>query len=124
MCRTAYYDHPLCGCRWLAIAQPCGPGMGFSTCPTFFSGRARRADRGFGTAVLQPSLWEVVTGRDTHREMHASYAWSAVPCPVHTLGGIYDRNIIRRILDVQNGMRLGTGPDPQDFGVECRCDVM
>ncbi|ERS96013.1 uncharacterized protein SPSK_00934 [Sporothrix schenckii 1099-18] len=129
MCRTAYYDHPLCGCRWLAIAQPCGPGMGFSTCPSFFSGYATRAgygsgSSGYGTSALKPSVWELFTGRDTHRERQAEHAWSAVPCPVHTLGGVYDRNYVRRILDVQNGMRLGTGPDPQDFGLECRCDVM
>ncbi len=127
MCRTAYYCHPLCGCRWLAVAQPCAPGMGFSTCPTFFTGKAKAAPRGFGTsnAVARAKLTK--SPRDQHDSaaaVAAAFAWATIPCPVHTLGERYDRNTVRRIVDVRNGMRWGTGPSKDDFGVECSCSVM
>jgi len=36
MCLAEFYKDPLCGHRWMHIATPCGPGMGFNNCPSFF----------------------------------------------------------------------------------------
>ncbi|KAL1901844.1 hypothetical protein Sste5346_001547 [Sporothrix stenoceras] len=124
MCRTAYYAHPLCGCRWYAVTHPCGPGMGFRTCSRFFTGIAQKDDVGFGTGALQFSWKELFVGRNYDKERRVEETWSTVPCPLHTLGGVYDRNYVRRILDSKNGMRVGLGPDPQDLGLECGCIVM
>jgi hypothetical protein len=41
MCVVTHYRDFHCGHRWATIAVPCGPGMGFDTCPGFVDGRAR-----------------------------------------------------------------------------------
>ncbi|CAK7244124.1 MAG: hypothetical protein STHCBS139747_005659 [Sporothrix thermara] len=114
MCLSAYYNHPLCGCRWLAIVEPCAPGRGFSTCPHLRNGRAKKAPRGF---AANPSLLK-------NPSIDVVARWMQVPCPVHTLGGQYDRNRVRCIQDVRNGLRWGLGPNANDMGVECGCSVM
>lgn len=98
--------------------------MGFYTCPRFFTGISKKVDVGFGTDALKFSWKELFVGRNIQKEIKTENTWSNIPCPVHTLGGVYDRNYVRRIVDVENGMRFGLGPDPQDLGVECRCAVM
>lgn len=98
MCKTAFFKSPRCGCRWWRIAEPCGPGMGFSTCGRFFDGRCKPAPPSYR-------------------------AWSE-PCPTHDLLGVYDRNQVRMVLGLHNGFRFGTGPSLRDPGVEVRCVVM
>jgi len=82
----------------MAITRPCAPGMGFSTCPSFLD----------GVAKPQPP---------TLRATESA-------CPVHDLRGVYDRNDMRLVLGMQNGIRWGTGPSKGDMGVEFRCLVM
>ncbi|OAA56606.1 hypothetical protein SPI_07613 [Niveomyces insectorum RCEF 264] len=137
MCKTAFYVHPVCCCRWLAVVRPCAPGMGFSTCSTFRTGKAQPAPptyRAVGTAAGTTAVSG--TTKKLSKRHHgvaatattgaAAAAAPAVilPCPAHDLRGCYDRNSIRQIVDVKNGLRWGTGPDRTDCGVECRCCVM
>ncbi|KAI0596979.1 hypothetical protein F4775DRAFT_593712 [Biscogniauxia sp. FL1348] len=100
MCKTAHFRSRSCGHHWLQIAQPCGPGRGFSTCATF---------RGDGVA----------------REPAAECRVGA-PCPAcsscyysATGGGMYDRNSVRMVTDMRRRWRWGLGPSKRDPGVEC-----
>lgn len=128
MCKTAYYTDPSCGCRWLRVVRPCAPGMGFSTCPRFFD----------GVAKPQPPCFRAVPGSSFSPSSSSSSSRSggagagagagrrngSGKCPVHDLRGAYDRNEVRRVLDVRNGMRWGQGPNKDDVGVEFGCVVM
>jgi hypothetical protein len=103
MCRTAIFEHPRCGCGWMEITQSCASGMGLSTCPTFAEvGVIRRC----------PLRTYQATGR---------------ACPHHDLWGCYDRNQMRLVLGIENGVKIGTGPNKEDPGFEIRlgkCSVM
>ncbi|CAK7273108.1 hypothetical protein SEPCBS57363_005485 [Sporothrix epigloea] len=114
MCLTTYYNHPVCGCQWLAIVKPCAPGRGFLNCPHLRILLAKKAPEGFLAKFsrLKAPFADAVT------------AQIDVLCPVHTLGGQYDRNLVRRIYKVRNGVRWGLGPQPKDVGIECGCSVM
>lgn len=103
MCRTVLYHHPTCGCRWLEVARPCGINMGLSTCPTFLDP---------GVVRPGPLCAACPHGR---------------PCPRHELRGAYDRNVMRMVLAIENGIKIGRGPARGDPGVEIRlgsCAVM
>jgi hypothetical protein len=72
--------------------------MGFSTCDGFFNGIAKPPP---------PVYWA-----------------RGESCPKHDLRGRYDRNAIRRVLKIENGVRWGAGPSETDPGVEIKCVVM
>ncbi|KAK3336580.1 hypothetical protein B0T19DRAFT_43561 [Cercophora scortea] len=100
MCGIEFYKDTYCGHRWARIVQPCWPGYGFTTCPTFFTGYAQP----------QP----------------VCYIAREEPCPACDLRGVYDRNQIRMVVRLRSGFRLGMGPSRCDPGVEVRwcCAVM
>jgi len=99
MCTLEFYKGACCRHKWARVAQPCGPGMGFSTCPWLF---------GTGRARPQP---EAFVARQE-------------PCPQCDLGGVYSRNEVRAVVRFRRGFRLGLGPGRRDPGVEVRCGVM
>lgn len=140
MCKTAFFTHPFCGCRWLQVMRPCGPGMGLSTCPfllsSAFEDRAsppppvyglkestiKRIKKDFektrsknNTSIFSPFAFEQI---DPDLAM-----WSNIPCPKHNLG-CYDLNYTRMVVDVKNGVRWGLGPNKTDPGIEFQCSVM
>lgn len=98
MCKTVFFESPVCGCRWWRITKPCRPGMGFSTCDRFFDGRSKNAPK--------------------------MYLARTEPCPTHNLMGFYDLNYTRMVLGMHNGFRFGLGPGLGDPGFEVRCTVM
>jgi len=98
MCQAAYFTDPTCECRWMEVIRPCGPGMGFTTCDSFFTGIAKPQPLAFKT---------------THKA-----------CPTHDLWGNYDHNVVRRVMGVHRGMRWGSGPNKVDMGVECACVIL
>ena len=98
MCEATYYKHTGCQCRWAQITTQCLPGLGFSNCPDYGAGRVHAAPR---------------------------YTLTNSPrCPVHDLLGLYDRNAVRMVVRVRNGVKWGSGPGVGDVGVECPCVVM
>ena len=127
MCETAFFTHPFCGCRWLQVMQPCGPGMGLSTCPFLLSSSSARASR----AAPPPPAYGLKQGtikkiKKINNSKHADPAlavWSRIPCPRHNMVW-YDRNYMRMVVDVKNGVRWGLGPSKTDPGVECGCCIM
>ncbi|KLU87354.1 hypothetical protein MAPG_06354 [Magnaporthiopsis poae ATCC 64411] len=98
MCQTAFFKDPTCGCKWTAVTQPCWPGYGFSTCPFFFNGIPKEAPPYFKATKLC--------------------------CPKHDLKGQYDRNMVRMVIRVENGLRWGLGAGRRDPGVDLSCNVM
>ena len=113
MCQTAYYTSTRCKCRWLRVVRPCAPGLGFSTCPVFFNGVAKPQPPYFRTGAAERHDGDGACAccrrpRDT-------------PCPKHDLGGAYDRNDVRMVLGITNGLHWGMGPDKDDVGVEMAC---
>ncbi|KAF4428073.1 Calcium channel YVC1 [Colletotrichum fructicola] len=98
MCEVFIYKHVECKCIWGEIAVSCGPGMGYTTCGQFGSGIAKK-----------PLRMQLANLR---------------PCPKHDLLGLYDRNQIRMIKKITNGIKFGTGPNKQDAGIECACAIM
>ncbi|KAF4807708.1 hypothetical protein CGCSCA5_v013131 [Colletotrichum siamense] len=98
MCEVFIYKHVECKCIWGEIAVSCGPGMGYATCGQFGSGIAKK-----------PLRMQLANLR---------------PCPKHDLLGLYDRNQIRMIKKITNGIKFGTGPNKQDAGIECACAIM
>ncbi|TPX15608.1 uncharacterized protein E0L32_004306 [Thyridium curvatum] len=154
MCRTAYYRHQDCGCRWMRITRPCGPGQGFRTCPMFFNNndttstttthacnstpiagagptsqalvlyRPRNAEPG-----PQMVTSHTVVVRENNDSARATlqppmYRARETACPVHDLLGFYDRNQVRMVVRLRNGLRWGTGPNREDYGVEFWCCVI
>ena len=84
MCKPTLFHHQRCGHTWAVISEPCGPGMGFSTCPAFGSTAVKRRPRRYET--------------------------SSRTCPRCGLrrgmagcGGDYDRNQVRMVEDMGNG---------------------
>ncbi|EFW99478.1 hypothetical protein CMQ_7846 [Grosmannia clavigera kw1407] len=121
MCSIAYYVHPGCHCRWLRITRRCAPGRGFSTCPHLLDGTARLVPPAYRSRL--PGF---VPGGSASA-VDAAFLLLPPPssaCPLHDLHGCYDRNDIRRVLDVQNGMRWGSGPNREDVGVEWNCCIL
>ncbi|KAK1777345.1 hypothetical protein QBC45DRAFT_479300 [Copromyces sp. CBS 386.78] len=53
-----------------------------------------------------------------------AYIARSEPCPECDLGGVYDRNQIRMVTAIRNGVKLGGGPSGGDPGLELRCCVM
>ncbi|KAI1501690.1 hypothetical protein F5X99DRAFT_408709 [Biscogniauxia marginata] len=97
MCHVAHFRSRNCGHHWLTIAQPCAPGRGFDTCPTFRDGVAR-----------EPAPEIAVSG----------------PCPACCCcgagaGAVYDRNAVRMVTEIKRRWRWGLGPSKGDFGVDC-----
>lgn len=96
MCKTALYESRSCGCRWLRIDEQCGYGMGFYTCASL------------GDGLCKPAM---------------KY-YDCEACPVHCMGGCYDRNSIRMLAKLQRGVKLGGGIHRGDPGCELKCAVM
>ncbi|EPE06731.1 hypothetical protein F503_03158 [Ophiostoma piceae UAMH 11346] len=142
MCETAFFTHPLCGCRWLQVMQPCGPGMGLSTCPFLLSSSSTGASMASppppayglkrGTIKKIKKDFEKAKSKNNH-SIFSPYAfeqvdpaltmWSRIPCPKHNMVW-YDRNYTRMVVDTKNGVRWGLGPNKTDPGIECGCCVM
>ncbi|KAK0716997.1 hypothetical protein B0T26DRAFT_647829 [Lasiosphaeria miniovina] len=108
MCISEHYTDPTCRHTWARICQPCGPGMGFTTCPSFFGndGTCMYARRGAKPAPRGP------------------FVVYCEPCPVCDLRGAYDRNAVRVVVGVRRGVRAGAGPGRGDPGVDFTCCVM
>ena len=92
MCGVTYFQHKKCKHMWAVITEPCGPGLGFSTCARMGDGSAREAPRLFRTR-----------GR---------------PCPRCGLRGAYDLNAVRMVSGMGWGVKWGTGPGKEDWGCE------
>lgn len=97
MCRYALYRSQRCGCRWLAITDPCFAGAGFSTCEPL-----RRETSGDGR--MHPAV--------------PAYRARPGSCPQHALDGYYDYNQIRMVVRIRNGFHLGIGGDRGDPGFD------
>ncbi|KAI0140904.1 nonselective cation channel [Hypoxylon sp. NC0597] len=86
------YRSRCCRHHWLYIAQPCWPGNGFNTCPSFGNGMASEPSRLFTMDGL---------------------------CPACLMPGCYDMHQIRMITDIKSRVRWGAGPNKSDPGCEC-----
>lgn len=93
MCLTTYFYHKNCRHTWATITEPCGPGMGFSLCPSFSDGTINAAPR--------------------------CYRTRSRPCPRCDLGGQYDRNAVRMVEAMGRGIKWGVGPGVEDWGLDC-----
>ena len=81
----------------MAIDEPCLPGMGFSTCPTFGEGQLTRTPR-----TLRAPRGACIRCHDE------------IP---------YDYNRVRQVLKTTNGWKWGEGPARDDAGIEFKCVV-
>ena len=95
MCGVTFFQHKECKHTWATVTEPCGPGMGFATCPSM----------GDGTAKDRPRV----------------YATRSRPCP-RCGGAAYDGNAVRMVARMGWGVKLGSGPDEGDWGVDVRFD--
>lgn len=78
---------------WAAVTAPCGPGMGFRTCASFVGAEATKP---------RPRV----------------YRTGSRACPRCCCG--QDGNAVRVVERVGWGVKLGTGPDEGDWGVDVR----
>lgn len=107
MCTVTYFHNKTCLHTWAIITNGCGPLMGFSTCPSFVCGAGATKER--------PRFYNTVT--------------RACPRCNEALGIPYDRNLIRVVESMGWGLKIGAGPDEDDWGVDlrgtgCRCVVL
>jgi hypothetical protein len=93
MCIVMYFRHKECKHTWGVITEPCGPGMGFSTCASFGSSGAVKAT---------PKL----------------YKTKSRPCPRCELKAGYDCNVLRMVKDMGWGLKWGVGLDEDDWGFQ------
>jgi hypothetical protein len=98
MCEAAFFKHALCGCKWAEITAQCFPGMGFTTCPDFDQGVSH---------VNPPYIL-------TESRL----------CPLHDRRGVYNRNLVRRVQRIKNGVKWGSGPAEWDSGIEIPCVIL
>jgi hypothetical protein len=98
MCQIVLFTNIHCKCQWGEITLPCRPGMGFSTCGQLSSGIAQR----------EPTTYK------------SGYKL----CPEHGWQGMYDRNMVRMVVEVKTGRKWGKGPSLQDAGCDIKCVVM
>lgn len=96
MCNVTYFQHKTCKHKWAVVSQPCGPGMGFSTCELFGNGAAKEAT--------------------------AMYKTKSRLCPRCDLGGVYDRNVVRVVEKMGWGVKWGAGPARDDWGFELKME--
>lgn len=96
MCTTTLFQHKTCKHIWAIIKEPCGPGMGFSTCENFTRG--------------------------TVKEPPAIYNTRSRPCPrcEREPGRVCDANAIRAVESMGWGVKWGTGPEREDWGCEVK----
>ena len=103
MCTVTFFQHKGCKHTWATITEPCGPGMGFATCPNIGDGSTKETPRLYKTktrpcprcSATQPLLGaEVVVA--------------------------YDQNVVRMVGRMGWGFKLGCGPDEDDWGVDIR----
>ena len=97
MCKTTLFKHKTCKHTWGVISEPCGPGMGFSTCDTLYGG--------------------------LHEGPPALYNTKSRPCPrcereLHRVQ--YDPNTVRMVESTGWGFKWGTGPGRDDWGWEMK----
>lgn len=95
MCTVTYFEHKTCKHIWAVVTAPCGPGMGFFTCPFFCDGTAKMPPKHIRTRSRA--------------------------CPRCDLAGVYDRNFLRMVEDMGWGVKWGTGPGKDDWGFEVKC---
>ncbi|KAH7328830.1 hypothetical protein B0I35DRAFT_418469 [Stachybotrys elegans] len=94
MCSVTFFQHKKCKHAWAVVTTPCGPGLGFSTCGSFGNGITK----------------------DTPK----FYKTRARPCPRCDLHGVYDRNVMLLVRNMGWGVKWGTGPDQNDWGLDIR----
>ncbi|KND95051.1 hypothetical protein TOPH_00280 [Tolypocladium ophioglossoides CBS 100239] len=97
MCVVTYFQHKDCKHIWAVVTEPCGPWMGFSTCRNI--------------------------GDGTTKETPKFYRTKMRPCPrcaEDIVGRMYDRNAVRVVDRMGWGVKFGTGPDEDDWGVDVR----
>ncbi|PFH60626.1 hypothetical protein XA68_10637 [Ophiocordyceps unilateralis] len=92
MCAVTFFRHRDCKHIWAAVTEPCGPGMGFYTC------------RSFGDTGVT-------------KERPAVYRTRSRTCP-RCAPGPPDGNVVRVVERMGWGVKLGVGPDEDDWGVE------
>ena len=104
MCKTTLFRHKTCDHTWAVVSEPCGPGMGFSTCETFGSANVKELPPYYTTSARTCPRCGFGKGGDFH------YG--------------YDRNIVRMVMGMGNGLKWGTGPGADDWGCELKCVVL
>lgn len=95
MCGVTFFQHKDCKHTWATVTEPCGPGMGFATCPSM----------GDGTTKETPRL----------------YRTKSRPCPrcgVAAAAVVYDCNVVRMVSRTGRGFKLGCGAGEDDWGVD------
>ncbi|OTB08773.1 hypothetical protein M426DRAFT_316797 [Hypoxylon sp. CI-4A] len=76
----------------MQVRKPCFPGEGFNTCPQVGDGIARKASDIYYIDGL---------------------------CPACSAPSLYDKHLIRMIVDINGRVRWGLGPSKRDPGCEC-----
>ncbi|RDA90145.1 hypothetical protein CP533_0768 [Ophiocordyceps camponoti-saundersi (nom. inval.)] len=95
MCTVTFFRHRDCKHMWAAITEPCGPGMGFHTCRSFGD---------TGVTKDRPPVY-LTRGRSCPR------------CGTEAVDG----NVVRLVRRMGWGLKIGVGPDEEDWGVDVSC---
>ncbi|KHN96458.1 uncharacterized protein MAM_05747 [Metarhizium album ARSEF 1941] len=98
MCTVTYFHNKTCRHTWAVITNSCAPLMGFSTCPSFACGAGATKDR--------PAFYKTAT--------------RACPRCSEAAGVRYDGNLVRVVERMGWGLKIGEGPDEDDWGVDLR----
>lgn len=98
MCTVTYFHNKTCHHTWAIITQPCAPLRGFSNCPSFACADA--------AAKNKPRMYKTLSRM----------------CPRcgEARGLAYDRNLVRVVERMGWGVKIGGGPDEDDWGVDVR----
>ncbi|RCI15320.1 hypothetical protein L249_6386 [Ophiocordyceps polyrhachis-furcata BCC 54312] len=96
MCTVTFFRHRDCKHMWATVTEPCGPGMGFYTCRSF---------EDTGVTKARPPVYRT-RGRS---------------CPRCGTGEAVDGNVVRLVERMGWGVKIGVGPDGDDWGVDLRC---
>lgn len=124
------FQHRKCKHTWAVISEPCGPGMGFTTCSVFTS--ASTID---GSTIEESSpaaIYRTATRPCPKCERDASLASSRrrrtrQQQQLYDLGHeCMDPNTVRMVSGRGCGFKWGTGPAREDWGWEVKmgCSVM
>ncbi|RDA87341.1 hypothetical protein CP532_2629 [Ophiocordyceps camponoti-leonardi (nom. inval.)] len=101
MCTVTFFRHRDCKHMWATITEPCGPGMGFYTCRSFEDP---------GVTKARPPVYRT-RGRSCPR------------CGMEGMGEAVDGNLVRLVERMGWGLKIGVGPDEDDWGVDLRCEI-
>ncbi|KAF4123481.1 hypothetical protein GMORB2_6182 [Geosmithia morbida] len=113
------FEHKKCKHTWAVISEPCGPGMGFVTCDIFYAANGRTIDE-----KPRPGICRTMTrpcprceGRNLASNPPGSGGGGGVAALTRYQ---YDVNTVRMVEKRGWGLKWGTGPAMEDWGLEMR----